>query len=117
MKAVAKGIHLTGIRALDDLRRALTAFAPDCRESVQVTEADISRKIAILEDRCRALLVRIECLQYDYDHADPEDDDRDYIGYQLREAEAGYERARSWLRRAEAAAFEFARAAARAREL
>lgn len=117
---MAGGIHLNSIRSLEDLALALSVFASDCRETVAAAQADISRCVSILEDRCREKLLAIQSLQYDYENLDEdedEDDERSSLRYEIMLAEEAYERARASLRSAENAAFEFARAASRAREV
>ena len=115
---MAGGIHLNSIRSLEDLALALAVFASDCRETVAAAQADISRCVSTLEDRCRGKLLAIQSLQYDYEHTDEDEhDERSSLRYEIMLAEEAYERARSSLRSAEDAAFEFARAASRAREV
>lgn len=115
---MAGGIHLNSIRSLEDLALALSVFASDCRETVAAAQADISRCVSILEDRCRAKLLAIQSLQYDYENTDSDDhDERTSLRYEIMLAEEAYERARSSLSSAEQAAFEFMRAASRAREV
>ncbi|HJQ32361.1 MAG TPA: hypothetical protein VJ866_09285 [Pyrinomonadaceae bacterium] len=113
---MAGPIHLDSVESLEDLCLALAAFASGCADGVEAGEADIARRGELLEERCRELARRVEYWQEEYDRAD-EDDDLGYIARRLRDAEESYERARAWLRRAEEAAAEYARAAARARDL
>lgn len=113
---MSRGVHVNSAGALEDLALALSSFTSDCREWLEACEAQIERQAGRLEDRCRALARRVEALQDAYDEAD-EDDDRGEMAYRLREAEEEYERARHWLRRVEECAGEYARAAARVREV
>jgi hypothetical protein len=109
-------IQLYSVEALEELSLALASFASDCAEAVESGAADIERRGAMLEGRCRELARKVEYWQEEYDR-DDEDDDLDHIARRLHEAEEDYERARSWLGRVEALAADYARAAARAREL
>lgn len=113
---MAGQIQLHSVEALEDLALALASFASDCAEAVESGAADIERRGGLLEDRCRELARRVEYWQEEYDRAD-EEDDLDHIVRRLHKAEEDYERARSWLSRVEDTAADYARAAARAKEL
>lgn len=113
---MSTGAHVNSTQPLEDLCLALSVFASECREGLEASKAEIERKAEVLEERWRRRARAVEYLQEAYDYAD-EDDDRSDLAYRLRQAEEEYQRAGQWLRKVEECAGEYARAAARVKEI
>jgi hypothetical protein len=89
------------IEALEILNRALKRFASRTEEYLESVAPEIERGIEILEERRQQWARILLSWQEEYDSADPEEDDLDYIACKIEEAEEHLSRLETWQSRVE----------------
>src|SRR5690349_7171652 len=109
--------NVASVRALEELETSLARFSNTAREAISAAQRQIDSRKDALDDVVTARRRAVERWQDEYDAADDEDDDRNYILRKLNEAEERYNDARNWQRRVEAVCGEFERRATEASHL